>query len=61
MILTVKRSTFSRKFFCVPAKRHKIVIINAMNTVTVGKILFGFNMVVCVVCQMFRDHNGSLV
>lgn len=34
---TVRTSAVSRKFFWVPAKRHKIVIINAMNVVTVGK------------------------
>jgi hypothetical protein len=38
VILTVKRSTPLRKFFCVPAKRHRMVIINEMNTVTVGKV-----------------------
>jgi hypothetical protein len=43
--LTVKRSTPSRKFLCVPAKRHRRVSINAMNAVTVGNRLFKSNMV----------------
>jgi hypothetical protein len=37
--LTVKRSAPSRRFFCVPAKRQRIVIINAMKAVTVGNRL----------------------
>lgn len=46
--LTVKRSTLPRKFFCVPAKRHSIVIIKAIKTVTVGKMPLASNMAMAV-------------
>jgi hypothetical protein len=49
--LTVKRSAPLRKFFCVPAKRQRIVIINAMKAVTVGNRLFkSIIAIVAVVC-----------
>lgn len=49
--LTVKRSAPSRKFFCVPAKRQRIVIINAMKAVIVGnRLLKSIIAIAAVVC-----------